>query len=368
MKKYIFGLLLLMCYQTLYAQLSLQNIYYPLVEEGKTWWYESAYNCDSDNYFYYGVRIEGNMMIDGEVWQKCWYIDPSGRKIISIPLILIREEDKKVYVKPYLQDTYVDLSQFDEKDILYKQVICGFADESHSIDSMRDRDEFIIYDFNLRFSQKGTLFQTSGNYNSGKPAVIGESYILNTNRILRSLEISSSGSYSDDDEYVHEIDHTNRFTDRIFKNAMIESVGYLDDHYKGLFYDPAPYIYTLSGGSFWYEVMTNYPTPPTLLYVTDKYNNILFEGYGGVKPWEFASTEKSELTDNISITYNNDRLCFQGIEYAKCRIYSVDGTLQEIYEIRDNSELEILQFPAGIYIAEIDMFGKSIKSLKFNIE
>lgn len=76
--------------------------YKNLVEQNKTWWYMNAIvrRIDFDTY-YFGIKIEGDTIIDNVKWSKCWLIDVEKNKILKCPISLIREEDKKIHRYPH---------------------------------------------------------------------------------------------------------------------------------------------------------------------------------------------------------------------------------------------------------------------------
>ncbi len=83
-----------------------EYVYNPMIEEGKTWTYHSNIKM-TDNpsgeaeifHFQFQLTLEGDTVIDGKPWKKCWYRN-DGVDLADAPVVFLLEEGHKVYLMP----------------------------------------------------------------------------------------------------------------------------------------------------------------------------------------------------------------------------------------------------------------------------
>ncbi|MDE6301035.1 MAG: hypothetical protein K2M19_04915 [Muribaculaceae bacterium] len=252
-----------------------------MVVEGRTWWYNAPVAGLNDQDF--GFRIAAPVDIDGETWypvQQIRYLvtSPNEEPVLSdevITICHIRQEGSKVFTR------YSAGEELKEHPLFIQL----FGPLYHLT---REQGENRIIDFEL-FGEEGREFV----YTSTCDGSCG--YDPDDNEFVKFAfdkheAITNSGF--DYQRYILNVKGYNEDC-RHLQNATVYSVpefGYTDsgEYLSELFFAPLgvnPY--------------DNYPhqMQPRLCYVTDEDNNILFEGKGGFKLWEYdpAGTEDVQI-------------------------------------------------------------------------
>lgn len=188
--------------------------YRTLVEQNKTWWYKSGiqhrYYTD---YYYFGVKIEGDTIIDDTNWSKCWLINVEKKRILPCPIALIREEDKKVYRYPYddaLIETRNEYLSNCENEYYYDAVSKYtmtveelFKIQEYNIlaydEYMLSPEKYPLYDFSTEIKQQVWPWSyfipdNPDNFNTGRfevPRIITDedNRCFQAHRMLRLYEI-----------------------------------------------------------------------------------------------------------------------------------------------------------------------------------
>lgn len=155
---YTISIVSLFC-ETIFASIN-------MVEQGKTWWYESGVAVEGNGFAHSKVTIGlrlGNSNSADEGLIPCYAIDSLKRNIIDIPIAHLRENEGKVWVTPNPELTRIDISDCsDELEIL--STFLGFWRASTEIDVIEEifQDnrtdamwkldsipiEYLLYDFN----------------------------------------------------------------------------------------------------------------------------------------------------------------------------------------------------------------------------
>ncbi len=144
--------------------------YKPLVEPGKTWWYEAhRYIREEKRYAQvaFGIRLSEIVNIDGVEWHACRIVEPERRNETLDPIIAyLRQDGTRVLYRPeqmsgfenntyneilrYAYQYYVDPAHIPAEGIL----VCDFAAEKGSImeilgcsQNMWDENGNLVYGF-----------------------------------------------------------------------------------------------------------------------------------------------------------------------------------------------------------------------------
>ena len=155
MKKIIFTLLGLLMITSASA---IDDVYYPMVHEGVTWYYlryEGVYNYNYHSTDYlYSFNFDGDTVVEdkGEMktYKKVLYKEYDNQKNVTFSAIMrgMREESKVVYVKD-LYEKRSDLSpELLDKPFLQYHYWWGWDEENSQYYSQWNNYEMAIYDFN----------------------------------------------------------------------------------------------------------------------------------------------------------------------------------------------------------------------------
>lgn len=136
--------------------------YRNFIEQNKTWWYNSAiFRGGFFDFYYFGIKIDGDTIIGDIQWSKCWLIDVEKNKMLPCPIALIREENKKIF--RYIYDDELEdlrLEYYNNTDNAYLRNI--FMSDVHSSrcsyeslndwgfsfeDVLSSPDDYPLYDF-----------------------------------------------------------------------------------------------------------------------------------------------------------------------------------------------------------------------------
>lgn len=255
-------------------KLSIEAEYNPMVVEGRTWWYDAD---EWSSNMEYGVRIGSKVEIDSVEWHKVYvclhhktitgptYIDSSHpwleRDENTGLMGLIREKDGKVYFS---------CGRIKATPAVDKQSLYGMLDYSIIFDGW-DFD-VLLYDFS-----------TEDNYVMG--AADNVDLDLAATRIgmqLISRDVIDNCGHRYNTSLFNVKPANPRYVDFYSGNVtIVEGIGLIgelntDSYFDSrcLFYAPFP------------RATSNPPGPPTLHYVTDADNNIIYMHAGGDKLWE----------------------------------------------------------------------------------
>ncbi len=311
--------------------------YKPLVEPGKTWWYEAhRYIREEKRYAQvaFGIRLSEIVNIDGVEWHACRIVEPERRNETLDPIIAyLRQDGTRVLYRPeqmsgfenntyneilrYAYQYYVDPAHIPAEGIL----VCDFAAEKGSImeilgcsQNMWDENGNLVYGF---YYSKSMVYDVN--------------YITNTG--IQRKHILCYDLY--------------------FWN-YIDGIGETGSNYSSLFF--APRFFTPGGEdarTWWFM---------TLQGVVDADENLLWAADESiVHPWELAGTDDA-VTDRTTWSYADGEIRCA----ADATIRVLDTTGREVVaptHIAAGATMS-LNLEAGIYIVEAKSeSGRDVKKI-----
>ena len=311
--------------------------YKPLVEPGKTWWYEAhRYIREEKRYAQvaFGIRLSEIVNIDGVEWHACRIVEPERRNETLDPIIAyLRQDGTRVLYRPeqmsgfenntyneilrYAYQYYVDPAHLPAEGIL----VCDFAAEKGSImeilgcsQNMWDENGNLVYGF---YYSKSMVYDVN--------------YITNTG--IQRKHILCYDLY--------------------FWN-YIDGIGETGSNYSSLFF--APRFFTPGGEdarTWWFM---------TLQGVVDADENLLWAADESiVHPWELAGADDA-VTDRTTWSYADGEIRCA----ADATIRVLDTTGREVVaptHIAAGATMS-LNLGAGIYIVEAKSeSGREVKKI-----
>ena len=311
--------------------------YKPLVEPGKTWWYEAhRYIREEKRYAQvaFGIRLSEIVNIDGVEWHACRIVEPERRNETLDPIIAyLRQDGTRVLYRPeqmsgfenntyneilrYAYQYYVDPAHIPAEGIL----VCDFAAEKGSImeilgcsQNMWDENGNLVYGF---YYSKSMVYDIK--------------YITNTG--IQRKHILCYDLY--------------------FWN-YIDGIGETGSNYSSLFF--APRFFTPGGEdarTWWFM---------TLQGVVDADENLLWAADESiVHPWELAGTDDA-VADRTTWSYADGEIRCA----ADATIRVLDTTGREVVaptHIAAGATMS-LNLEAGIYIVEAKSeSGRDVKKI-----
>ncbi len=311
--------------------------YKPLVEPGKTWWYEAhRYIREEKRYAQvaFGIRLSEIVNIDGVEWHACRIVEPERRNETLDPIIAyLRQDGTRVLYRPeqmsgfenntyneilrYAYQYYVDPAHIPAEGIL----VCDFAAEKGSImeilgcsQNMWDENGNLVYGFYYSNSM-----------------VYDIKYITNTG--IQRKHILCYDLY--------------------FWN-YIDGIGETGSNYSSLFF--APRFFTPGGEdarTWWFM---------TLQGVVDADENLLWAADESiVHPWELAGADDA-VADRATWNYADGEIRCA----ADATIRVLDTTGREVVaptHIAAGATMR-LNLGAGIYIVEAKSeSGREVKKI-----
>ncbi len=311
--------------------------YKPLVEPGKTWWYEAhRYIREEKRYAQvaFGIRLSEIVNIDGVEWHACRIVEPERRNETLDPIIAyLRQDGTRVLYRPeqmsgfenntyneilrYAYQYYVDPAHIPAEGIL----VCDFAAEKGSImeilgcsQNMWDENGNLVYGF---YYSKSMVYDIK--------------YITNTG--IQRKHILCYDLY--------------------FWN-YIDGIGETGSNYSSLFF--APRFFTPGGEdarTWWFM---------TLQGVVDADENLLWAADESiVHPWELAGTDDA-VADRTTWSYADGEIRCA----ADATIRVLDTTGREVVaptHIAAGATMR-LNLGAGIYIVEAKSEnGREVKKI-----
>ena len=311
--------------------------YKPLVEPGKTWWYEAhRYIREEKRYAQvaFGIRLSEIVNIDGVEWHACRIVEPERRNETLDPIIAyLRQDGTRVLYRPeqmsgfenntyneilrYAYQYYVDPAHIPAEGIL----VCDFAAEKGSImeilgcsQNMWDENGNLVYGF---YYSKSMVYDIK--------------YITNTG--IQRKHILCYDLY--------------------FWN-YIDGIGETGSNYSSLFF--APRFFTPGGEdarTWWFM---------TLQGVVDADENLLWAADESiVHPWELAGTDDA-VADRTTWSYADGEIRCA----ADATIRVLDTTGREVVaptHIAAGATMS-LNLEAGIYIVEAKSeSGREVKKI-----
>ena len=311
--------------------------YKPLVEPGKTWWYEAhRYIREEKRYAQvaFGIRLSEIVNIDGVEWHACRIVEPERRNETLDPIIAyLRQDGTRVLYRPeqmsgfenntyneilrYAYQYYVDPAHIPAEGIL----VCDFAAEKGSImeilgcsQNMWDENGNLVYGF---YYSKSMVYDIK--------------YITNTG--IQRKHILCYDLY--------------------FWN-YIDGIGETGSNYSSLFF--APRFFTPGGEdarTWWFM---------TLQGVVDADENLLWAADESiVHPWELAGTDDA-VADRTTWSYAYGEIRCA----ADATIRVLDTTGREVVaptHIAAGATMS-LNLGAGIYIVEAKSeSGRDVKKI-----
>ncbi len=311
--------------------------YKPLVEPGKTWWYEAhRYIREEKRYAQvaFGIRLSEIVNIDGVEWHACRIVEPERRNETLDPIIAyLRQDGTRVLYRPeqmsgfenntyneilrYAYQYYVDPAHIPAEGIL----VCDFAAEKGSImeilgcsQNMWDENGNLVYGF---YYSKSMVYDIK--------------YITNTG--IQRKHILCYDLY--------------------FWN-YIDGIGETGSNYSSLFF--APRFFTPGGEdarTWWFM---------TLQGVVDADENLLWAADESiVHPWELAGTDDA-VADRTTWSYADGEIRCA----ADATIRVLDTTGREVVaptHIAAGATMS-LNLGAGIYIVEAKSeSGRDVKKI-----
>ncbi len=311
--------------------------YKPLVEPGKTWWYEAhRYIREEKRYAQvaFGIRLSEIVNIDGVEWHACRIVEPERRNETLDPIIAyLRQDGTRVLYRPeqmsgfenntyneilrYAYQYYIDPAHIPAEGIL----VCDFAAEKGSImeilgcsQNMWDENGNLVYGF---YYSKSMVYDVN--------------YITNTG--IQRKHILCYDLY--------------------FWN-YIDGIGETGSNYSSLFF--APRFFTPGGEdarTWWFM---------TLQGVVDADENLLWAADESiVHPWELAGADDA-VTDRTTWSYADGEIRCA----ADATIRVLDTTGREVVaptHIAAGATMS-LNLEAGIYIVEAKSeSGREVKKI-----
>ena len=300
--------------------------YKPLVEPGKTWWYEAhRYIREEKRYAQvaFGIRLSEIVNIDGVEWHACRIVEPERRNETLDPIIAyLRQDGTRVLYRPeqmsgfenntyneilrYAYQYYVDPAHIPAEGIL----VCDFAAEKGSImeilgcsQNMWDENGNLVYGF---YYSKSMVYDIK--------------YITNTG--IQRKHILCYDLY--------------------FWN-YIDGIGETGSNYSSLFF--APRFFTPGGEdarTWWFM---------TLQGVVDADENLLWAADESiVHPWELAGTDDA-VADRTTWSYADGEI--RCAADATIRVLDTTGreTLAPVRVAAGGTLKPALD--SGIYILEV---------------
>ncbi len=309
--------------------------YKPLVEPGKTWWYEAhRYIREEKRYAQvaFGIRLSEIVNIDGVEWHACRIVEPERRNETLDPIIAyLRQDGTRVLYRPeqmsgfenntyneilgYAYQYYVDPEHLPAEGIL----VCDFAAEKGSImellgcsQNMRDENGNLVYGF---YYSNSMIYDIK--------------YITNTG-ITRKYVLCHDMSFWD----------------------FVDGIGETGSPYSSLFFAPLSII-PGDALSWWFM---------TLQGVVDADENLLWAADESiVHPWELAGADDA-VTDRTTWSYADGEIRCA----ADATIRVLDTTGREVVaptHIAAGATMS-LNLGAGIYIVEAKSeSGREVKKI-----
>lgn len=285
--------------------------YKAFVVEGRTWWYYNWGNGMTKGYEF-GVRIGEAEEIDGVEWNRIEVglreifgsYGSEGKVFEADPILCgyIREEAKKVYVRHYSNNEgFRGLGA------------SSFGGQLNYL-GIDDYIDCLVYDF----SPSGTkTFYGSQKYN-------WEAYTIDH----VTTTVSNGISYN---RYVCSCDREENTNDALIYPIdfdYLEAIGYD----KGVFYSPFSRDEFSAIGAF---------PQPTLRYVTDAENKVIYEGVGGKRLWQYYedtvhnANYQALVVEGRTWWYHNaneaGKSCEFGVSIGKAE--EIDGTMWNRIEV-----------------------------------
>lgn len=242
--------------------------YKPLVVEGRTWWYSNS-NAEGKT-FEFGVSIGEQEESDGVLWNRVevglreyfGYRESPGLEFETEPLLVahVREENQKVYARYSGSYTY----------FTGLGTTCMGSQAQYLVGD-DDFIEGLVYDF----SPAGTETYYGSKENAWQAYSIDD------------ITTGTSSGY-EYNKYICSAEYSEDLYKRIIWPLdfdYLEAIGYVN----ALFYSPFSFDIFTAVGAF---------QQPTLRYVTDAEENVIYEAKGGKKLWvDYAGVENIRVSE-----------------------------------------------------------------------
>lgn len=142
-------------------------VYIPMVEEGKAWHYSYwnwTYPPEDSFTEYVKLVLQGDVEWEGQTWKQCWFMTEDDKLLAKKPVVLLREENKIVYIYPLVNSsTYFSVVDDSGKLIwshpqihyfmtYFKNYIDLDVEDHYPIESPEEINEVypaVLYDFNM---------------------------------------------------------------------------------------------------------------------------------------------------------------------------------------------------------------------------
>ncbi|MDE6717616.1 MAG: hypothetical protein K2J70_05415 [Muribaculaceae bacterium] len=134
-----------------------ESAYSKLVEPGRTWWYWSWMSAEGGSEkVILGLTIDRP---DSEGWSPCYALDSLNQKVVDVPLCHLREENRRVEIRPNLHLPVPDYQdRTNEQFILslflgywygdYYRFTIWDGEDTHITWNPEGLTQFLLYDFN----------------------------------------------------------------------------------------------------------------------------------------------------------------------------------------------------------------------------
>ncbi len=239
--------------------------YKPLVEQGKTWWYEAhRYNPAIKGYdqLAFGIRISETVNIDEFEWYVCRLVKPDIRNKVLDPVIAyLRQDETRVLYRPG------DISGFEDK--VYNEIL-SYAYQYNICPEHIPSEGILVCDF---ATEKGDAMENLGwseRVRDENGVFVYEFYFFDT-QVYDVTYITNTG-----------IQRKNMLCNDVFLWNFIDGIGETGSNYSSLFFAP---LYAVPGTaiSWWFM---------TLQGVVDVDENLLWAANESiVHPWELAGID-----------------------------------------------------------------------------
>ena len=298
--------------------------YKPLVEPGKTWWYEAhTYIPPEKRYkrITLGIRLSETVNIDGIEWHTCRIVEPDNRNEALDPIIAyIRQDGTKVFYRPG------EFSGF-ENDI-YNEIL-SYTYQYEVDPEHLPTEGILVFDFS---AEKGSVIEflgwsekrrdEDGNFVYGfyhfQSLIYDVTYIVNTGIQRKKI-----------------------VCDKIYLWNFIDGIGEAGTSFSALFFAP---LAAMPGTalSWWYIILQG---------VVDADENLLWAADESiVHPWELAGTDDA-VADRTTWSYADGEI--RCAADATIRVLDTTGreTLAPVRVAAGGTLKPALD--SGIYILEV---------------
>lgn len=339
------AIIFILTFQPIYGISMVEShAYSAFIKEGKVWEYKGYFPMENHGdglSVNFQITMEGDSIVDGIVWKKCWYC-ADGENILPLPLAMVREESHKIYLLPNIDADTVSADDEYYQRLRNEHMMFSYWEEDEN-PSFEATYPLLLFDYDLEEGE-GLSWPWYGFSREPEYDELNDEY-----HWLFEIESIDYKTYCGTEHKVLKDNGWREFADGL-------------GAFQGTFLNPVPCYNMLTSPQpgqrrSWFDAPR-----VSLTKVRDADGTVLYDSN------ELSGIAENNVDASLTISFDGETINVANISPVTLRIYTLSGRCIKSLSDDRQTSIKVGDFIPGIYVAVAENESLPVAHLKFMVK